>query len=119
MTFRSVFLDSLVGHIDPQYTHFNKRCTSVTQPSADSRSRPTVHFADGTTVEADVVLLANGIRGAGREAVTGRDPKEDIVFSNVVCYRGLVPLEEVKRAGVKTELSKRPTCFTGVDKVRL
>lgn len=78
-----------------------------------------VHFADGTTVEADVVLLANGIRGAGREAVTGRDPKEDIVFSNVVCYRGLVPLEEVKAAGVKTELSKRPTCFTGVDKVRL
>ena len=50
--------------------------------------------------------------------MTGRDPKEDIVFSNVICYRGLVTVEEARKAGVKTDLSVRPACFMGVGKVR-
>lgn len=118
ISFRSVFLDALVHHVDHQYTHFHKHCTSVSQPPPGSNSRPAAHFSDGTSVEADVILLADGIHGAGREAVTGRDPKEDVVFSNYVCYRGLVPSEDLHKAGVKTDLTKRPVCFTGVDKVR-
>ncbi|KAI0782424.1 hypothetical protein BC629DRAFT_554712 [Irpex lacteus] len=113
---RSVFLDALVHHVDHQYTHFHKHCTSVSQPPPGSNSRPAAHFSDGTSVEADVILLADGIHGVGREAVTGRDPKEDVVFSNYVCYRGLVPSEDLHKAGVKTDLTKRPVCFTGVDK---
>ena len=115
-----MFLDAIIGFIDPNYAHFNKRCISVTQPPPDSdpNARSTVHFSDGTSVEADVVLLANGVKGGGREAVTGRDPKEDIVFSNVICYRGLVTVEEARKAGVKTDLSMRPACFMGVGKVR-
>ena len=90
----------------------------MTQPKT-SVSRPVVEFSDGTSVEADVVLLADGIRGAGREAVTGHDPKDDIVFSNAVCYRGLVPVSAAKAVGVKTDLSDRPACFMGMDKVFL
>ncbi|KAI0697527.1 FAD/NAD-P-binding domain-containing protein [Cytidiella melzeri] len=112
---RSVFLDALVGHMDPQYTHFNKRCTSVTQPTTND-SRSTVHFSDGTSVQADVVLLANGIRGAGREAVTGTDSKNNITFSNVVCYRGLITTKAAKANGVKTDIYTRPACFMGQDK---
>ncbi len=114
-----MFLDALVGHVDPQYTHFNKRFTSVTQPSPGNHSfRPTVHFSDGTSVEADVVVLADGIRGTGREIVTGKDPKEDVVFSNAICYRGLVPIDDAKRAGAKIDFSERPACFMGVGRVR-
>jgi salicylate hydroxylase len=82
-------------------------------------ARTTVHFSDGTSVEADVVLLANGIRGAGREAVTGKDAKENIVFSNATCYRGLVPLSMARAAGVTLDLSDRPLCVMGMGKVFL
>lgn len=113
---RSTFLDALVEHVSPEYAHFHKRCVSVQQPSAD-RPRPVVHFADGTSVEADVVILADGIKGAGREAVTGTDPKNNIAFSNTICYRGLVPVAEVKANGVQLDLTHRPTCFMGKSKV--
>ena len=114
--FRSTFLDVLVQRIDPHYTHFNKRCISVQQPSSDT-DRPVVHFTDGTTVEADIVLIANGFRGAGREAVTGMEAKSNIAFSNVICYRGLVPMKELEVNGVTVDLSDRPACFMGMGQV--
>ena len=102
--------------MDPQYTHFHKRCVSVKQSAS---SRPSVHFDDGTSIEADVVLLANGYKGAGRDAVTGTDPRNNVAFSNAVCYRGLVPVEAIKANGVTMDLSERSTCFVGMDKVRI
>ena len=91
--------------------HFNKRCSKVTQTSASSKL--TIHFKDGTSTTADVVIGADGIKSAVRGAVTGRDPSESVVFSQTSCYRALVPTEAVKAAGVKTDLVTRPTCFVG------
>ncbi|KAI0347664.1 FAD/NAD-P-binding domain-containing protein [Trametopsis cervina] len=116
---RSSFLDALVELVDPQYTHFNKRCVSVKQPSKEE-PRPTAYFADGTSSSADVILLANGIWGAGREAVTGVSPKSHVAFSNAICYRGLVSADAARALGVKSVAVKDtedgPVCYMGEGK---
>ncbi|KAH9858352.1 FAD/NAD-P-binding domain-containing protein [Lenzites betulinus] len=110
---RAVFLDALVGLIEPANCHFKKRCTSITEsPGSD---RLLVNFADGTTHETDVVLGADGIRSFVRKYITGEDDNR-VAFSNTVVYRSLVPFAQMQAAGFKTELKKAPTCFTGPGK---
>jgi len=112
---RASFLDALVEFVDPKTTHFNKRCKSIV-PSVENPSRSIIHFADGTTYEADVVIGADGIKSATRSAVTV-DGRNHVAFSNTVCYRGLIPIDAIKAAGVKTEFSAgRPICFAGSGK---
>ena len=104
-------------HLDTKLAHSNKRLTSITQPTSNS-GHQTIHFADGTTVDADVVLLANGIRGVGRDVVTGVDPKKNIAFANAVCYRGLAPAGPAKAANLRTDVLKRACIFVGTNKVQ-
>ncbi|KAJ3556357.1 hypothetical protein NM688_g2076 [Phlebia brevispora] len=111
MVHRAAFLDALVKHVDHSRVHFRKRCTKVVE-SPTSR-KITIHFADGSTALADVVLGADGIKSAVRGAVTGLDPVESITYSGTSCYRGLVPIERVKAAGIKTDFITRPICFVG------
>jgi len=112
---RASFLDALVHFVDPKTTHFNKRCKSV-EPSPENPSRSVIHFVDGTTYEADVVIGADGIKSAVRNAVTG-DEHNSVAFSNAVCYRGLIPMEEVKAAGITTNFTAgRPTMFGAAGK---
>lgn len=88
-----------------------------------------ISFADGTTTEADVLLGADGIRSNVRTLVIGdeiirKDRAKDetarimqIAFTNTIAYRGLVSNEEAIRNGLKIDLTKRPHCFIGKDKV--
>lgn len=76
-----------------------------------------MHFADGSVALADVVIGADGIKSAVRGAVTGLDPNEPVTYSHTSCYRGLVPIELVHAAGIKTNLTARPICFVGPGKV--
>jgi len=111
---RPAFLDALFPLLpDPKATHFNKRCTSVsTLPSGAQL----LHFADGTTHEADLVIGADGIRSTTRSAVVGTD-KKVLQFTNTVAYRGLVPLDALKKDGIiKTEMSERLLNYIGIDK---
>ncbi len=96
--------------------HLNKRFTTVTQSVAQP-GQQAVHFTDGTSTEADVVLLASGIRGAGRDLVTGHDPKKDVAYANVEYYRALAPSGPAKQAGLKTDIMKHVCFFTGKNKV--
>jgi len=107
---RASFLDALVHFVDPKTAHFNKRCTSV-ESSPENPSRSIIHFADGTSYEADVVIGADGIKSVVRNTVTG-DERNRVAFSNTVCYRGLIPMEAVKTAEVKHDF-RRPVCFVG------
>ncbi|KIP06188.1 hypothetical protein PHLGIDRAFT_91141, partial [Phlebiopsis gigantea 11061_1 CR5-6] len=107
---RVTFLDILVKHLDPQYTHFNKRCVDVTV-AEKFPSSSTAIFDDGSTIEADVVLLANGIKCPLRHIITGS--KSNAAFGNNVCYRGLVAREETKKRGIETTYWDEPTIAIG------
>jgi salicylate hydroxylase len=67
--------------------HLGRRCVGVT-PSAGG---VTVSFADGSAVEADVVLGADGIRSTVREHLLTDRPR----FAGHAIFRGLVPADEV------------------------
>ncbi|THH33436.1 hypothetical protein EUX98_g790 [Antrodiella citrinella] len=110
---RARFLDALMKNIDSKYTHHNKRCKSILQ--TDLSSPAVIHFEDGTTFEADVVLGADGIKSAVRGSVIEVE-KNPVVFSNTTCYRGLIPIEDIESAGVLMNLTQQPTCFVGFDK---
>ncbi|OSX66927.1 hypothetical protein POSPLADRAFT_1072093 [Postia placenta MAD-698-R-SB12] len=110
---RASFLDALIAFIDPKFTHFHKRCVSVLTSTTES-PRQVIHFADGTTHEADVVIGGDGIKSSVRTAVTGSSETR-VAFSNTICYRGLIPYEAVKAAGVKTDFG-RPIMFLGKGK---
>lgn len=113
--------------LEPTRAHFNKRCVGARQLS-DGQMQIT--FADGTTAEADVLLGADGIRSNVRTYVIGADKagedssKKDeiaevvrVAFTNTIAYRGLVPLEQARQNGVDIDLTKRPHCIVGKDKV--
>ncbi|KAJ7611592.1 FAD/NAD-P-binding domain-containing protein [Roridomyces roridus] len=111
---RAAFLDALVPLLDPQTTQFNKRCSSITTlPSGVHR----IHFTDGTTHDADLVVGADGIRSTTRGAVVDESAADKLLqFTNTVAYRGLVPTEALVRDGLKTDLTKRLHMFLGIDK---
>ena len=102
--------------MDPQCTKLNKRCveirTSITNPS-----RHVLYFQDGTSSEADVIIGADGIKSITRKFVAGETAAAHLSFSNAIAYRGLVPMEEIKNAGIKTDITSRPLLFIGKDKV--
>jgi len=75
-----------------------------------------LHFANGETHEADLVIGADGIRSVSRRYVLGQHSKDPLVYPNTVAYRGLVPVEDLRRAGLQTELTGRPVCFVGLGK---
>jgi salicylate hydroxylase len=50
------------------------------------------HFADGSAIEADLVVGADGIRSAVRESLFGADQPR---FTQQMCWRGIVPIELV------------------------
>ncbi|KNZ81830.1 Salicylate hydroxylase [Termitomyces sp. J132] len=96
--------------LDPRLVHMEKRCISVSALSSGSH---VIHFADGSTYEADLVIGADGIKSVIREFVTGRPTS--LVYSNSIAYRSVVSPEALK--GVKTDMM-RPLCWIGKDKVR-
>ncbi|KAI3622555.1 salicylate hydroxylase [Moniliophthora roreri] len=108
--YRPAFLDAVVELLDPTTIHFHKRCISL---SRSETGYIVIHFSDGTTHEADIVIGADGIHSATRSFVLGDDPSRHLAFTNNVTYRGLVPWEDLARASIKTELCERPTCFIG------
>lgn len=112
MVLRPVFLDALLLLMDPETAHFNKRCSSISTLSSGVHR---IHFSDGTTHDADLIIEADGIKSTSRSAVVGED--KVLQFTNTVAYRGLVPMKTLLRDGVKTGLDKRVYCFVGIDKV--
>lgn len=103
--------------LDPKLIHLNKRCTFL-EVFDDNNM---IHFSDGSTYEADLVVGADGIRSSVRNVVSG-DPKVDscaprAAFMNIVAYRGLIPTEDLVKAGAKIDFAECPVCFVGISKV--
>ncbi|KAK0215062.1 salicylate hydroxylase [Armillaria fumosa] len=110
--YRPVFLDAVVGLLDSSIVHFNKRCVSI----ISSETTTVISFSDGTTHEADVVIGADGVRSVTRNYVVGEGIQNNMVYTNTIAYRGLISLEDLKAAGLQTELSTRPVMFAGLNK---
>jgi salicylate hydroxylase len=68
--------------------HLGLRLTGVT----DGNGPVVLHFADGSSAEADVLVGADGIRSAVRNLLTGTD---DTVYSGTSGYRGVVPVDRL------------------------
>ena len=108
---RPMFLDALVPLLDPGVTKFNKRCVSLGRTST---GRQVIHFADHTTFEADLVIGADGIKSVVRNAVVSDN---HIVFSNTYAYRGLIPIDTLKSAGLKSDVQSSPHNWVGLNGV--
>ncbi|KAF6754328.1 salicylate hydroxylase [Ephemerocybe angulata] len=110
--YRPVFLDALVPKIDAKYTHFDKRAIQVSRTPS---GRHVVTFHDNTSVEADLVIGADGIKSITREFVAGPHPHNHLAYVNTDTYRGMVSISALKKDGVKTDLTK-PLIWAGMKK---
>lgn len=78
----------LAASLPEGIVHTGYRCTGFTQAGESAR----VSFANGATVETDLVIAADGIHSALRPYVF---PPSTPVFSGSVAYRGLVARERI------------------------
>jgi salicylate hydroxylase len=85
---RADFIEFLAAALPSGVVHCDYRCTGFTEDGNIAR----LSFANGATVEADLVIAADGIHSVLRPFVT---PASTPVFSGSVAYRGTVPHERV------------------------
>ena len=70
--------------------HLGATCTGV----ANTAQGAVVHFSDGSSVEADLVIGADGLRSIIRDTLFGADAPR---FTNSMCWRCIVPIELLPR----------------------
>lgn len=94
-------LNILLKHVPSECAHLKKRCVRVEQVSTDPQAPLyRVHFHDGTTHEANLVIGADGIRSVVRESVLGHRVEPRYVGTRA--YRGIFPADEwLKTVGPK------------------
>lgn len=92
---RADLLALLRSAVEPAVLHLGARAVGVHQDDDGIR----LQFADGSSVDADVVIAADGIHSALRGVVTRPEPPR---YSGVCAWRSLVPVEAAP------ELARRP-----------
>src|SRR5271154_3022371 len=85
---RADLLDVLRGSLKTTDIRLGMRCVAVETGDRSAAAR----FADGSTLEADVVVGADGIHSAVRESLFGMDKPR---FTGCICWRGMVPADAV------------------------
>jgi salicylate hydroxylase len=85
---RGQLVEQLAAAIPANRLEFGRRCVGVRVQG----DRAEVEFADGSRVEADLVIGADGIHSAVRAAVLEAEAPR---FTGHVAYRDLVPAERV------------------------
>ncbi|WP_406430178.1 FAD-dependent monooxygenase [Streptomyces sp. NBC_01589] len=83
---RADLLATVRSAVPDEWIRLGARCTKVEQDS----DRAVLHFADGSRSEADIVIGADGIHSAVREAVAEPGPPE---YSGLCVFRAIVPAE--------------------------
>ena len=81
---RADLLDVLAGALPPGLVTLGRRCTQVWPDSDVAVAR----FADGSEVEADVIVGADGIHSPVRASLFGPDAPR---FTGKICYRSVIP----------------------------
>jgi salicylate hydroxylase len=87
---RADLLEVLSRPLPERIFRLGARCTAVIPGVKSAAAR----FADGSEIEADVIVGADGIRSVVRESLFGPEAPR---FTGCVCWRGLVPMDKVPR----------------------
>ena len=85
---RVALLEALAGRLGRDGIHLGRRCVGVEERGSGAE----LHFADGSSAAADVIVGADGVHSVIRPHVTGA---VRATFSGTVGYRGLVPVEDM------------------------
>jgi salicylate hydroxylase len=85
---RADLLEVLAGALKTTHLRFGARCTGVETGARTAAAR----FADGSAVEADLVVGADGIHSAVRESLFGADTPR---FTGCICWRGMARAEDI------------------------
>ncbi len=85
---RVALLQALVDRLGGDGVNVGRRCVAV----EEGRGGGEVHFADGASASADVVVGADGVHSVIRPHVAGEVRGR---FSGTIGYRGLVPVDEM------------------------
>ncbi|KAL5095521.1 hypothetical protein Trisim1_000292 [Trichoderma cf. simile WF8] len=89
---RSQFLLGMVSLLPDNVAKFGKQLVSY--DDNDANSKVVLHFADGTTAEADVVLGCDGIHSTTRKTLLGaHHPATRPSYTHTVAYRTMVPID--------------------------
>jgi salicylate hydroxylase len=102
---RADLLDTVKAAVPGEWIRLGARCTSV-DADADGAL---LHFADGSRVEADVVIGADGVNSVVRGAVAEPAPPE---YSGMCAFRTIVPA----RAAPDFALRPAQTLWLGPDR---
>lgn len=86
VTHRADLLDALKAAVPEEGIRLGARCTGVAQDC----DRAWLKFADGSAVETDIVIGADGMHSVVRAAITDPSPPQD---SGICAFRALVPAE--------------------------
>jgi salicylate hydroxylase len=78
----------LSGALGGAGLHLDHRLTEI----SDLGGATGLSFANGRTIEADLVVGADGVRSLVRRFITGRD---DTVYSGTSAFRGIVPVAKL------------------------
>ncbi len=85
---RADLLDVLSAFLPKEIVKLGARCVSVETTDHGASAR----FADGSEIEADVIVGADGIHSAVRASLFGPDAPR---FTGKICYRCLVPVDAI------------------------
>ena len=87
---RADLLDVLAGALQSTDIRLGQRCVAVEARNGGAAAR----FADGSEIEADIVVGADGIHSKVRKSLFGADVPR---FTGCICFRGMAPAEAVPR----------------------
>jgi len=93
---RADLLNALAAVLPSRIINTGHRCIGFEQ----SASAASLKFANGATVEADIVIAADDIHSVLQEHVVSPKPPE---YSGVRAYRGLVPIEKLAEWPAETQ----------------
>ncbi|KAJ5232460.1 hypothetical protein N7468_005416 [Penicillium chermesinum] len=95
---RAHLLDALKERVPKDRLHLNKRLLSIDRNGSSEVEKAgappyTIHFEDGTTAEADIIIGCDGIKSKVRQEMGLVDKP---IYSGQVVYRGFVDYKDLK-----------------------
>jgi salicylate hydroxylase len=96
----------LLSQVPESAIHTGLECVGV----GNGASAAVARFAGACEIEADVILGADGIHSGVRKALFGLGPAR---FTHQICWRLVLPMEELHRAANKLPVPLQGTEYTG------